>query len=83
MINNKLKRLRSISGYSQKQIADFLQISQPLYSQIEKGNRKIKTEKLERLCNLYCLTLQDFLNNDEEKLAEYLTRWYGNSTYFQ
>lgn len=76
-IGVKLKRLRNTSGYTQKCIADFLGISQPLYSQYEKGNRNIRLEYLEKLCNLYCFTLEDFLESDVEFLDNVLKKYYG------
>lgn len=60
----KIKALREKYGWSQQTIADFLEISQPMYSQYEHGNRNIKDEHIEKLCNLYCLTQEEFLKSD-------------------
>lgn len=52
-IGNRLKQLRKQHNLTQRQIADFLEISQSLYARIEAGDRNPKLTKLTKLCDLY------------------------------
>ena len=76
-IGKKLRMFREVNGYTQKSIADFLGISQPMYAQIEKGNRNIKLEHLEKLCNLYCVTLHDFHEHGVKWLRDRAWKLWG------
>ena len=76
MIHEKLKALRECVGLSQKEIADFLEISQPMYSHMETGYRKIKSDKLEKLCNLYFITPLELIETDKEELEEKVGKWF-------
>ena len=49
----KLKKLREENGYSQKQIADYLEMDQSYISKIEKGTRKLNEVSFAKLCLLY------------------------------
>ena len=69
-MNSKLKGLREITGYSQKEIAEYLSISQPLYSQVENGNRPLRFTYIEALAYLYELTVEEMLNEDIETLKD-------------
>ncbi|UOF90767.1 helix-turn-helix domain-containing protein [Fodinisporobacter ferrooxydans] len=48
----KLKKLRKRNGYSQKEIADILGISQPGYQKIENGQRRMSLETAQQLKNI-------------------------------
>lgn len=49
----RLKDLREDNDFSQKHIADYLQMKQPQYSRYERGLRDIPTDVLIRLAKLY------------------------------
>ena len=48
-----IKALRVQNGYKQEFLADILGISQPEYSKIENGSRKIDAFMISELCKLY------------------------------
>ena len=50
---SRLKDLREDNDYSQKYVADYLQMKQPQYSRYERGLRDIPTDVLIRLAKLY------------------------------
>lgn len=52
-VGNNLKRLREASGFSQRSIADFLNVDQSLVSKIEKGERGISAVMLDELASLF------------------------------
>ena len=51
-INLKLKELREKNGYTQQNIADFLNVDQSLISKIEKGERTFTADMLNSLSSL-------------------------------
>lgn len=56
MITTYYKRLRDLredNDYTQAEIAEILNISQPQYNRYETGKRDIPTDILRRLCQIY------------------------------
>lgn len=53
IIKSRIKELRKNNKYSQKFIADYLNISQPQYSKIESYLSNITFDKLDKLAILY------------------------------
>ena len=51
----RLCGLREGFGLSQSQVADYLDMNQSLLSRIEKGERAISINALEKLADLYCV----------------------------
>lgn len=49
----RLKKLREDNNYTQKQVADYLGISQSHFSKMEKGQRNMNSVTLDKLCLLY------------------------------
>ena len=54
---NRLKDLRIKASYSQMQLADYLNISQPAYSKYEKGDTEPNCETLIKLSRLYNVSI--------------------------
>lgn len=53
MIIERLKKLRKEGKLTQKDIATFLNISQPAYQQFESGKKKINLETMEKLADYF------------------------------
>ena len=68
-IGERLQGLRESKGLSQSDLANYLGISQPLLSQIEKGNRNLNLSLLDKLCALYGCTDSYILCKDDEYKA--------------
>lgn len=49
---DKIKELRERSGLLQRQLAASLEIDTPMFSKIERGERKAKREQVEQLADL-------------------------------
>ena len=64
-IAEKLKNLRKENNYTQKQIADYLEIDQSHLSNIEHGKRNISIDMVEKLCNLYNCSLEYLLGETD------------------
>ncbi len=66
----KIKELRETRGLLQRQLAASLEIDTPMYSKIERGERKPKREQV--------LMLAELLETD---LDELLTLWLASQVY--
>lgn len=53
IIGNNIKTLREGIGFTQSNIASFLNVDQSLLSKIEKGERMLSTDMLEKLACLF------------------------------
>lgn len=60
----KIKMLREQAGLRQNQVAAYLNVDQSYLSKIEKGERVITVDLLERLSELYGCDLAIFENDD-------------------
>lgn len=57
---NKIKELRNEQGLVQRQLAAFLEIDTPLFSKIERGDRRAKREQV--------IKLAEYLHQDEKEM---------------
>ena len=67
LFGNKIKELRDEQGLLQRQLAAFLEIDTPMYSKIERGDRRAKREQV--------IKLAEYLHQDEKKM---LTLWLAD-----
>lgn len=54
----RFKKIREKSGFTQAQLAAFLEVDQSFISKFEKGDRKISIELLEKVCTLFGCDLE-------------------------
>ena len=52
-VGKKLKKAREVAGYTQTQVADNTNITQPQLSKIENGTQEPDMETLGELCDFY------------------------------
>jgi transcriptional regulator with XRE-family HTH domain len=57
----RIKELRERQGLLQRQLAASLEIDTPMYSKIERGERKAKREQVELLASLLHTNISDLL----------------------
>ncbi|MDR3189437.1 MAG: helix-turn-helix domain-containing protein [Prevotellaceae bacterium] len=67
---NKIRYLRENKHLLQRQLAAALEIDTPMYSKIERGDRRVKREQV--------ITLANLLQVDSEEL---LTLWLADQVY--
>ena len=60
LFGNKIKELREEKGLLQRQLAAVLEIDTPMFSKIERGDRRAKREQV--------IKLAEYLNQDEKKM---------------
>lgn len=63
-IGQKLKEARKTSGFTQEQVAKYLDLKRENVSYYETGTRQIDTITLNKLAELYGYSLMYFLNQD-------------------
>ena len=67
---DRLKELRAVNRYKQKDIAEALHINPRTYSHYESGYRKISVEALVKLADFYCLSLDELIGRDLKKSVD-------------
>ena len=67
LFGNKIKELRDEQGILQRQLAALLEIDTPMFSKIERGDRKAKREQV--------IKLAEYFHQDEKEM---LTLWLAD-----
>lgn len=66
-VGNKLKEIRKSQKWSQEDVANYLQISQSLYAQIERGESMYWIDNLELICDVFKILPQQLIRNSVER----------------
>ena len=67
LFGNKIRELRDEQGVLQQQLAALLEIDTPMFSKIERGDRRAKREQV--------IKLAEYLHQDEKEM---LTLWLAD-----
>ena len=67
LLGNRIKEIRAEQDVRQRQLADMLDIDVPMYSKIERGERRAKRDQVVKLA--------EFLNQDK---TEFLSLWLAD-----
>ena len=67
LFGDKIKELREEQGLLQRQLAAFLEIDTPMFSKIERGDRKAKREQVVKLA--------EYFHQDKKEM---LTLWLAD-----
>lgn len=65
-VGKNIKVLREKSGLNQKQVAEFLDLDQSMISKIEKGERNISADLIDKLANLFCCPVSSIVYGDKD-----------------
>ena len=63
-VGARLKECRLSHGMTQQQVADQLQVAQPVYQRFEKGLFECSYEQLIRLCDIFDISADDLLGRN-------------------
>lgn len=69
MIKPRYSELRKALGFTQKQVADFLNISRTTYTQYERGSSAPNLETLDKLSELFHVTIDYLLGKADVNLS--------------
>ena len=62
IIGENIRALRDNSGYTQSNLAQFMGVDQSLIAKIEKGDRSISVDMLEKIATLFGVTVDQIEN---------------------
>lgn len=65
IFQERLRELRKTYGYTQRQVADALHVSQPSYIRYENGSSEPTLENLVKLADLYDVSVDYLLGRKE------------------
>jgi transcriptional regulator with XRE-family HTH domain len=68
MIGEKIRKIRTLKGFSQEYMAVQLGISQTGYSDLEKEKTKLSMERIEDIAKIFAMEIQDILSFDEKQV---------------
>ncbi|MEG3845177.1 helix-turn-helix transcriptional regulator, partial [Microcoleus sp. herbarium14] len=68
----RIKKIREFCGYSQKEVADRLGITQTTYSRLENGHTQLDFARLEQIAGLYGLSQVDIMTKQLLELIKLL-----------
>lgn len=68
MIGEKIRKIRTLRGYSQEYVSDLLNISQAAYSDIENNKTKINLERIQELAGVFKIDVNDLISFDENQV---------------
>ena len=70
MVSENIKKIRKDKGLQQKQVALEIGLDQSNYNKIENSKREPSVEVLNKLANLFGVSVDDILNPDKEAPKE-------------
>ena len=78
-INEKLKRLRIEKDMTQRELAEKLGVSPSTIQKYEYGDYKIKYNIILKICDIFKISIDNFLNGSEEELSAFDLRRLRNN----
>jgi len=66
-IGKRIKTLREESKLTQTKLAEYLSLDQSMISKIEKGERNMTSDVIEKLSALFCCTVDYILNGENQE----------------
>ena len=88
-LRQKMRELRDIGGYSQKDMADAMEITQPSFFKVQNGEIELSFKHILGCSELFCVTPIEFISLSTEELSGRISRkspfskkssWYRNPT---
>ena len=73
IIGNNIKTLRDGMGFNQSNIARFLNVDQSLISKVEKGERILSADMLEKLASLFGVSVDAIEDSRKDREISQLT----------
>ncbi|WP_439239888.1 helix-turn-helix domain-containing protein [Lonepinella sp. BR2474] len=67
-VHNTIKAMRKISGLSQEQVAEKLDMSPTGYAKIENGETKLNLDKLQQIANIFNIDMVELIQSPEKAL---------------
>lgn len=72
IIASNIKRLRDASGFTQDNVANYLNVNRSAYANYEMGARELPLHLMEKLADLYGCEMYDLFSEDEDVVSTML-----------
>jgi DNA-binding XRE family transcriptional regulator len=73
-LRQKMRELRDISGYSQKDLADAMEITQPSFFKVQNGDIELAFKHISGCAELFCITPTEFILLSADELSMRIKR---------
>lgn len=77
VVGRNIKKIRESMGINQEQLAEYLQIDQSFVSKCEKDERQFGTDALNKICNLFGISLPDLIEGKCDETIQFAFRANG------
>lgn len=71
--NHKLRFIRDYCGFNQKDLSEFMGISQPAYHRIECNSDLPRIKRIKQIADFYGITLADLIFKSEEEVIHLIS----------
>ena len=78
VVGENIRRLRKKAGFTQGSLARFMQVDQSLISKIEKGDRGLSANMLEKLATLFGVTIEQMESRLDVVISEFSFAFRGS-----
>ncbi len=68
LIGEKIRKIRTLKGFSQDYVSEQLSISQVAYSDIENNKTKLSVDRLSTICTVFDIDIKDLLTFDDKHI---------------
>ncbi|MFN0036013.1 MAG: helix-turn-helix domain-containing protein [Saprospiraceae bacterium] len=68
-LRQKMRELRDLGGYSQQDMADAMEITQPSFCKVQNGDIELAIRHISGFCELLCVAPTEFIALPVEDLA--------------
>jgi len=77
-IGQKIKKLRELKNFTQSHVATELGITQSAYSKIELGETEVSYSKLNKIAEVFGMSLEDIMTFNEQMIFNVMHNQTGN-----
>lgn len=68
IIGDKIRKIRTLKGFSQDYVSNLLNISQAAYSDFENNKSKVNLERIQEIANIFEMDINDLISFDENQV---------------
>ena len=77
MVGKNIRALRENAGFTQSNLGQFINVDQSLISKIEKGERSLSADMIEKLASLFGVTVEQ-IENEPVAVSRFSYAFRGN-----
>lgn len=62
-VGQRVRAFRKLKGYTQQELADLAEISLAVLGAVERGNRRLEDQILDKIANVLGISMEELLNS--------------------